>query len=110
MVKTGIGLLEKYKFGIISDGYNCPCCDSKLQLEYKTIKETKIHICFICNKCGFKAPIGWNINKNRKIDNIYPEYSESVNNIIRSIGNVKTYKNMIEFADTKMGKIKDYYG
>lgn len=110
MIKTGIGLLEKYKFGIISDGYNCPCCDSKLQLEYKTIKETKIHTCFVCNNCGFRAPIGWNINEDRKISGVYPEYSESVNNIIRSIGNVKTYKNMIKSADTKMSKIKDYYG
>ena len=110
IVKTGIKLLENYKFGIISKGYNCPYCDTKLQLEYKTIKNTKIHTCFACNNCGFRAPIGWNINEDRKISGVYPEYSESVNNIIRSIGEQKTYKNMIKTADDKIGKIKDYSG
>ena len=110
MIKTGIQLLENYKFGIISKEYNCPYCDTKLQLEYKTIKGTKIHTCFVCNNCGFRAPIGWNINEDRKISGVYPEYSESINNIIKSIGTIKTYKDMIKSADTKMSKIKDYYG
>lgn len=109
-IDTGIKTLSEYKMGIIEKGTACPICGNDMKITEKDIRGKKIHICFVCNRCGFKSPIYWATAGNN-VDYIRPDYTTNVSDFIQSIGDNITHQSIIDKANKKckeIEKIKNY--